>query len=283
MKKVLFATALVFMLSLGLAATETIRFVNIPSGSMETDIVAFAPILQYVEDYVNDAGFDVQFEAIVVLDYSSAIQAMIHGHAEMCRFGPSQYVLLQRESDFGFTPLARDVKGNTGLPYYNTLFIARKDTGIPGFCSCLVDDYTIAFVDETSTSGYMVPLVTLEKYGLSEDDFSEVYFAGSHAGSIQAVWDGHVDIGCTNDYRYNLAIVENVIDEDEMQVLVVSDSIPTNPIVVSNDLDPALIKVLQEAWLSVPADVAAGFKLAGFAAASDGDYDPIRALEALQE
>ena len=283
MKKALVCLAIVGLFMFGAFATETIRFVNIPSGDMDSDIVAFAPILQFVEDYVNDAGFDIEFESIVVLDYSAAIQAMIHGHAEMSRFGPAQYLLLQKESDFGFTPLARDIKGKTGLPFYNTLFIARADTGIPGLCSCLVKDYTMAFVDETSTSGYLVPLVELLALGLSPDSFSEVYWAGSHAASIQAVWDGHVDIAVTNEYRYGLAIDEGVIVESEMQVLLVSAPIPTNPIIASNSLGKDLLAVLGEAWLAVPADIAGGFGLGGFALAVDADYDSVRALEAIRD
>lgn len=261
----------------------TIRFVNIPSGTMDSDIVEFQPILDFVEGYVQDAGFDVEIEAIVVMDYSAAIQAMLHGHAEMCRFGPAQYVLLQRESGGGVVPLARDVKGKTGLPFYNTMIIARADSEIPGICSCLVNDLTIAFVDETSTSGYLVPQVTLGKLGLSQDDFAEIYFAGSHEASIIAVWEGHVDIACTNEYRYGLAIDSGTIVESEMSVLAVSDPIPTNPIVVSDSLDPDLIAALQDAWLAVPNEVAAGFGLAGFAPVIDADYNPIRDLEALQE
>jgi len=274
--------AILFAITLTGAATQTIRFVNVPSGTMESDIIEFAPILEFVERFVQDAGFDVEFEAITVLDYSAAIQAMIHGHAEMCRFGPGQYVLLSRESGGAVQPIAREIKNKTGLSFYNALLIARTDTGIQGLCSCIRHDYTIAFVDETSTSGYLVPQVILTKYGLSNEDFDSVYFAGSHAASIQAVWDGHVDIAATNDYRYGLAIKEGVIVEAEMQVLAISDPIPNNPIVVSNDLGPELIAALQAAWLAVPIDVAQGFSLSGWEATTDADYNPIRDLEALE-
>ena len=283
MKKALWSVALVLALAVSAFATTTIRFVDVPSGDQTADTIAFQPIIDFVEDYVNEKGFDVKIEPLVVLDYSSAIQAMIHGHAEMSRFGPNQYLLLQRESGNAFTPLARDIKGNTGLPFYNTYFIARADSEIPGLCSCLVSDYDIAFVDETSTSGYLVPLVELAKLGLSPDDFDNVYFAGSHAASIQAVWDGHVDIAVTNEYRYGMAIDEGVIVESEMDVLLISAPIPTNPIVAANSLGEDLINILREAWLAVPAEIASGFSLAGFAPATDADYDPVRDLEAISE
>jgi phosphonate transport system substrate-binding protein len=64
---------------------------------------------------------------------------------------------------------------------------------------------TIAYVGETSTSGYIFPTVQLMGTGLTEDVDYTPLFAGSHDGTVTAVYNGDADIGVSfDDARRNI-------------------------------------------------------------------------------
>lgn len=254
-------------------AVEELIFVNVPSGTTEEDIVKFQPILDHVADV---AGVEIKY--IVATDYSAVIQAMMFGHADMARVGPFEYV--QARELFGAIPIACDVKSNTGTPFYYSFILARADLGLEDFAPEDLKGLNIAYVDPTSTSGYLVPKTMLVEIGLQDTDFNEIYFAGSHASAIIAFAQGMVDIACTNEFRYLKAIASGVITEDDVTIIMRSDPIPSNPVIIRPGLGEELVARLMVAWLTVPPEAAAPFKLDGFAVTLDERYDPIRDIAA---
>ena len=61
---------------------------------------------------------------------------------------------------------------------------------------------TVAFVDQGSASGYLVPSLELLNAGVDPETTSRPLFAGSHDGAVQAVYDGDAEVGTSfNDAR----------------------------------------------------------------------------------
>jgi len=275
MKKAVLMMAILCIIGIPALATtvDKLVFVNVPSGAGNEDLAKFQPILDYVADTIG-----VEIEYMTVTDYAAVIQAMQFGYADMARLGPFQYV--QAKILFGAIPIARDIKSNTSEPFYYTLILASSDSKWAQG-TVTADDlrgHSIAYVSPTSTSGSLVPKTLLFDLGATDDTFSEIYFAGSHAAAISALANGMVDIACTNEFRYLKAIEAEVITEDDVTIMFKSDPIPTDPVVIRTGLGEEMVARLMTAWLTVPAEACEAFKLDGFAPVLDEDYAPIREI-----
>ena len=263
-------------------AAETIRFTNITAGTAEADVDVFGKLVQFVEDYINASGRlpePLTIEFIPVDSYEAAILAMKYGDVQMARFGPEAYTIAREE--FGAIPVAKEVRIDTGQPYYNGIIIVRADSNIWGLSPCVDwSQYTFAFVTETSASGYLVPQAIFRDIGISDSDFKEIYFAGGHEAVIVSVTQGHTDIGATTYNRYYTALENGAFDLNELRIILVSDAIPTSLIAIAPDFTTVPFELLVEAWAAIPEEMARTYQSLGYVPAQDSDYDPIRDLAA---
>jgi len=280
MKMAAILLAVLCIIGSATTATTVVRFTNIPAGTASMDVEIYGKIVQFVEDYINTSGQlddDIKIEFVVSDSYEAVILAMKYGDVQIARFGPESYVIAHEQA--GAIPVAMEVRTDTRQPNYHGIIITRNDSDIFGLCACTDwSQYTLAFVTETSASGYLVPQAIFRQIGMSADDFGQVYFAGSHEGVIVSVTQGHTDIGCTTNNRYDSALENGVFVNNELRIIYVSDAIPTSLIARSPDFTMIPHELLVEAWSAVPEDLALAYKLLGYVPASDSDYDPIRAL-----
>ena len=76
----------------------------------------------------------------------------------------------------------------------------------------------MSFVDQGSTSGYLVPALELLNNDVDPTTGITPLFAGGHDASVQAVYDGDADVGVSfNDARGQL--LETVPDVGEKVVV----------------------------------------------------------------
>lgn len=69
----------------------------------------------------------------------------------------------------------------------------------------VVEGGTMAFGTETSTSGYIFPVLELNAAGLTQDVDYESFYSGSHDNSVLAVYNGDADFGVSfDDARRNV-------------------------------------------------------------------------------
>lgn len=159
--------------------------------------------------------------------------------------------------------------------------ITKADSGIGG-----VEDLrgkTFSFVEPASTSGYLFPSKALEEAGLDpEKDLAKTTFAGGHDASALSVQNGTVDAGAVADNTLNGLIEEGVIKEEEIKIIHGSEPIPESPIAVSSELSPEVKGRIQDVFVNMTeekVDAPLGSdEAAGYAEASDADYDEVRGL-----
>lgn len=95
----------------------------------------------------------------------------------------------------------------------------------------------MAFGTETSTSGYIFPVLELRAAGLSEGTDYEFFYAGSHDNAVLAVYNGEADFGVSfDDARRNVraeypdvgekVIVFNITAEIANDVIAVDANLP---------------------------------------------------------
>lgn len=121
-------------------------------------------------------------------------------------------------------------------PYYYSTIITSAKSGLRKLQD--LKGKRLAFVDEKSSSGYLYPLVALQKLGLKSSDFKEVVFSGNHQASIQYLESGKVDAAAvfSDDESGKLgAWVQFAKDPKKIRIIWTSEPIPNDPFCVRQD------------------------------------------------
>jgi phosphonate transport system substrate-binding protein len=210
----------------------------------------------------------------VAADYNGVIEALRSKRLDVAYLGPFSYVLGASVADIEAFAVAETKKA--GRTYYHSLIIANKDSGIKTVAD--LKGKTFAFVDPSSTSGHLFPKAGLIKAGFNPDkDFGRVIFSGSHDANAVAIQNKRVDAVAIADRILDAAIAKGLAKREDLVVVWKSDPIPESPTVWRKDLDPALKKRIQAAFLEVKnipwSDQG---ELNGFHPTNDAAYNVIR-------
>jgi phosphonate transport system substrate-binding protein len=258
-------------------------------------------------------GIDV--EAIVPSDYAGVIVALQSGQAQIAgglgpsqmvqaadtagadlilqavRFGDSQYVTqwFTNDPDTFCADEPVDVPDDDGnsMLFCNGVDAASGPSDGPIAADQLpnVAGNTVAFVDQGSTSGYLIPSLGLLEAGVDPIEDIETLFAGGHDLSVQAVYDGDAQVGVSfNDARVQL--VETVPDVGEKVVVFGwSSPIPNDGFAVAGDLPDDLKTAITDALVAYAESEDGAvvmdelYEIDGLVPVPGGSYDIIRDLE----
>lgn len=262
-----------------------------------------------------EEALGVDVTATVPSDYAGVIVALQSGQAQIAgglgpaqmvqaedqaaadlilqavRFGDSQYVTQWFTNDpdtfCADEPVdVPDGEGNTML-FCNGVSEATGPTDGPIGQDQLpnVAGKTVAFVDQGSTSGYLVPALGLVEADVDPVEDIEALFAGGHDLSVQAVYDGDADVGVSfNDARGQL--VETVPDVGEVVVVFGwSAPIPNDGFAVAGDLPDDLKTAITDALVAYAESEEGAavmdelYEIDGLVPVPEGSYDIIRDLE----
>ncbi|MDD3148722.1 MAG: phosphate/phosphite/phosphonate ABC transporter substrate-binding protein [Candidatus Riflebacteria bacterium] len=106
-----------------------------------------------------------------------------------------------------------------------------------------------AYVDRYSGSGFFFPNIYFSNHGIKPlEFFSKVEFTQSHRSSILGVLNGIYDAAAV----YSTDLVNQ--DASGLRVIARTGPIPNDPIVLREDMEPALKKNIEEALLSMHQD-----------------------------
>jgi phosphonate transport system substrate-binding protein len=231
---------------------------------------------------VADMIFDMTglvVEASVATEYAGVIEALQSDppSAHMASLATFAYVVA---ADRGVAE-AELVAVRYGRPFYDGQIIAGADTGIRTLAD--LDGKSFARPDPLSTSGWIIPSLTIRAAGVNPDtDFSQIVDAGGHTGVVTAVYNGDVDAGASFvDARGN--IQEDFPDVMErVRVIEVSAPIPNDGVQFHPSVPDEMKEQIVEALLAI-ADTEEGAEALGQAYQWDalerhGDdfYDPFR-------
>jgi phosphonate transport system substrate-binding protein len=283
MSKKLILVLLALLLAAGLAVAQ-----NKPLGSEENPIVwAFVPSgemervsagAQQVADLLHDRT-GLYFKTLVATEYAGVIEALRSDppSAHMTSLATFAYIMA---ADMGVAQAALvSVRNNS--PFYNGQIIARAGRGITKLAD--LKGKTFARVDPLSTSGWIIPMLTMKAAGIvPERDLKQIVDAGSHDAVVAAVYNGDVDAGaCYVDARTRIEkdkpdVMEKVV------VLQVSAPIPNDGV----QFHPSLPKDLRDKIVKAILDIAktevgkkainVAYQWTGLTPKDDTFYDPFR-------
>lgn len=208
-------------------------------------------------------------------DYDGVVQGLLGGTLDVAGLGASAYAKVYLADPNAVEPFLTNVQTDGSTGYYSVM-LARKDSGI----ATLEDakGKKLGYADPDSTSGYLIPLVTLPEAigGMKPDEyFSETSFNGGHENNVLALLDGKIDVGVTwasgvGEFSegYTSGNIRSMVDkgmldmEDVVQVWQ-SPLIPNGPLVMRTSLPQEMKDKIIAFYTNLPTE----------------DYECFRAIE----
>jgi phosphonate transport system substrate-binding protein len=259
---------------LGESEENPIVWSFVPSGEME-EVASGA---QAVADLLYDET-GLYFETNVATEYAGVIEAMCADppEAHMGSLATFAYVLANERCGVECELVAV----RYGSPTYNGQIITLADSGI----SSLTDlaGKTFCRPDPLSTSGWIIPQLTLRAAGINPDtDLDEVVDAGSHDAVVAAVYNGDCDAGATYVDARSTIEEENPDVMERVVVIELTEDIPNDGVQFIPDMDEELKTQIVDALMAI-AETEEGLEAldtaydwAGLEAHGDEFYDPFR-------
>ena len=222
----------------------------------------------------------VPIRVTVASDYAAVIEALRNRTADLAFVHPAGYVLANREAKAMI--VAKDQwHGNTS---YTSRIYVRKESGITTLEG--LRGKTIAFIDPSSASGYVYPMVLLIQKGLVQNRdpktfFKEFVYSGSHDAGLLALLNGHVDALASFDQARE-QYLKDPAQREKIIFVAETEPIPEGGICARDGLDPALFAKVRTALLSMKGPAYAPvlkalYDIDGFEPAEDREYEPVRA------
>ena len=191
-----------------------IVWVLVPSQDTEAVLSGADDIAAAIED---ETGLIVTPQ--VTTDFTAAVEAMCSEEAHIGALNTFNYVVA-KERGCAEVALASERFGTT---FYQGQVITRAGSGIESVAD--LAGKTFCRPDPTSTSGWIIPSITMQAEGLDpEADLAEIIDAGGHDAVVIAVYNGDCEAGATFvDARTN---VEEDFPDVMDQIVVIAESVP---------------------------------------------------------
>ena len=271
LRTALIATVLLGAFAAPAVAQDVIR-IGLLGGENEADRLADN---QCLIDKLPAALGVKEVKLFPAADYNGVMQGLLGGTLDVAGLGASAYAGIYLQNPDAVEPFLTTVQTDGSTGYYS-IALARKDSGITSLADA--KGKKLGYADPDSTSGYLVPLVTIpEAIGGAkiEEYFSETSFNGGHENLVLALLDGKVDVGTTwgsgvGEFSegYTSGNIRSMVDkgmldmEDVVEVWR-SPLIPNGPMVMRTDLPQEMKDKIIAFYTALPTE----------------DYDCFRSVE----
>lgn len=210
---------------------------------------------------------------LIAKDYKDSVDMLVDGRANAAYVGVVSY-FEALERGVQVKPLVASIDQYTVRPWYRSCIIVAANSPIKTLAD--LKGKRVAFVNRSSTSGYIMPLAALRQLGIDpERDFAQVLFGGTHKQTQALLGKNGVDAIATNLASYNKWKQQGKLTSQDSTLLWQSAPVPHASVLVSQNLPPSLIEKLKEAFLTTPPGIQdlMGAETAGYTLVETEDYE----------
>jgi phosphonate transport system substrate-binding protein len=290
LKKTLLATAALVALASGVHAEDLKEFrIGILGGENEADRLRNFQCM--TEKLPSVLGVE-KVSLFPAADYDGVIQGLLGGTLDYAELGASGYAKIYLSNPTAVEPILTTVQTDGAKGYYS-IMVARKDAGIKTVAD--LKGKKLGYADPDSTSGYLVPLVTLpEALGAPVDQVvGSTGFGGGHENLVLEVLKGTFDAGTTfgsgvGEFKdgYTSGNLRKMVDKgilnmDDLVEVWKSPLIPNGPVVVRTSMNDDMKAKFKQFMMDLPTSDPACFSAVqggdfkGFTEANVDFYKPI--------
>ncbi|WP_075063855.1 phosphate/phosphite/phosphonate ABC transporter substrate-binding protein [Ornatilinea apprima] len=246
----------------------------VPSGETERVVSGFEELAKLLKE---ETGLVI--EPLVATEYAGVIEALSSDppKAQMASLATFAYILAAERG----VAEAGLVASRFGSLVYNGQIYTRADSGIETIAD--LEGKTFCRPDPLSTSGWIIPSITLKAAGIDPDtDLAQIVDAGSHDAAIAGVYNGDCDAGSSYvDARTRIeADYPDVMDV--IKVIEISVDIPNDGVQFSPSLPAETKQAIIDGLLAIAeteegkAALDTAYQWGGLEAKDDTFYDPFR-------
>jgi phosphonate transport system substrate-binding protein len=261
LKKTLLAATALMALATGALAEDLKEFrIGILGGENEADRLKSYQCL--VDKLPGVLGVE-KVSLFPAADYDGVVQGLLGGTLDYAELGASGFAKIYLADAKAVEPILTTIQTDGSMGYYS-IMVARKDKGYKTLED--LKGKKLGFADPDSTSGYLVPLVTLpEKIGAPvKEYFAETGFGGGHENLVLEVLKGNFDAGTTfgsgvGDFKdgYTSGNLRKMVDKgilnmDDLVELWKSPLIPNGPIVVRTSMNAEMKAKFKDFMVKLP-------------------------------
>ncbi len=260
--------------------TNPIKIYFTPSVDAQSITSNARDLVDFLE---KETGY--HFVTAVPASFIAVVEAFGSAKADIASINTFSYLMANEK--YGANALLRIVRDNNQTTYRGQ-FVARVDSGIDSLKD--IEGRSIAYVDASSTSGYILPSALLAKMGIKP---SETVFGMKHDNVITMVYQGQVDVGATywapQDPKTGKILDARMRVQTQfpdvakkVKIIGLTDPIPNDPIVFRKGLDPEMREKIINAilkFLETPKGAKAMYEIydiVGLVRTTDKDYDVLR-------
>lgn len=277
LKKTLLATAALVALASGVHAEDLKEFrIGILGGENEADRLRN---FQCMTEKLPAALGVEKVSLFPAADYDGVVQGLLGGTLDYAELGASAFAKVYLAKEDAVEPILTTVQTDGSSGYYS-IMVARKDSGITKIED--IKGKKLGYADADSTSGYLVPLVTLpEALGAPVDQVvASTGFGGGHENLVLEVVKGTFDVGTTwgsgvGDFKdgYSSGNLRKMVDKgvlnmDDLVEVWKSPLIPNGPIVVRTSMNEDMKMKFKQFMMELPTS-----DPACFSAVQGGDFE----------
>lgn len=252
-------------------AFESLKITILPDKSGGDRAVKIAELKKYLTETIG-----VPVEIDIATDYDNAVERLVSGISNVAYLGPLTYVQAEAQ-DSSIEPLVAPIDSQTGRPWYTSAIVSTIEI------KTLEDlrGKRFGFVNESSTSGFLVPNHEFKKMGLNpETDFAEIRYGGAHDDNVQLLLQGEVEAIAIDQSTYRTNRDSGILDPSKYHLIWESQPITNAPVVIRKNIPPDIKIQLQKAFVNAPSGLV-GISVsesAGYTIVQDGDYEFVREL-----
>lgn len=230
----------------------------------------FAPIMEYLSQHVEEAGFRLEASR----NYSAFDEKLYSRRFDFALPNPYQTVLAVSKGYRVFGKMGDDEN-------FRGIILIRKDSGIRQVAD--LRGKAISFPAASALAATMMPQYFLQRHGLRVMSDVDIRYVGSQESSIMNVYLGNVSAGATWPPPWRAFIREHPDIEADLKIIWQTDTLPNNALVARDDIEPRVVEQVAKLLFSLH-ETEEGrvwlkrMELSRFEAADERTYDPVRSF-----